>query len=174
MLVLALVIAIAIHATLHTDQKTLNTAIPQAPAADLDLLLAPQLPLLSLAVWQARNAGPGLAMIPIMTLMAQPEAEMMTMAAIAWMMMTTVTMSISPYLARIMRRATMRMSVRFLHPAHIGACLFIFVFLSLLLAHNPNIRYYNVSRRVQPILSTNKSYNENGAWDIHAPPKPSF
>ena len=48
--------------------------------------------------------------------------------------------------------------VRFLHPAHIGACLFIFVFLSLLLAHNPNIRYYNISRHVQPLLSTNKSY----------------
>ena len=48
--------------------------------------------------------------------------------------------------------------VRFLHQAHIGACLFIFVFLSLLLAHNPNICYYNVSRRVQPLLSTNKSY----------------
>ena len=103
-------IAIAIHATLHTTQKTLNTATPQAPAADLALLLAPQLPLLSPTIWQARNAGLGLPMIPIVTLMVQPEVDMMTMmAAIARMMMMMVTMSISPNLARIVERATMRM-----------------------------------------------------------------
>ena len=37
-------------------------------------------------------------------------------------------------------RVEMRSIVRSLHPPHIGTCWFIFVFLSLLLAHNPNIQ----------------------------------